>query len=104
RDQIGEARVEDVPALLAQMMRVAAVAQMSGPKAEGMVDPNTPYFGHMRLKEDGRARDVLIGKRAMVDREAGVVIVDWRNAPVSRLYYRYDEGDEYEEELGEQVR
>lgn len=104
RDQIGEARGEDVPALLAQMMRVAAVAQMDGPKAQGMVDPNTPYFGHMRLKEDGRSRDVLIGKRAMVDRQAGVVIVDWRNAPVSRLYYRYDEGDEYEEELGEQVR
>lgn len=104
RDQIGEARAEDVPALLAQMMRVAAVAQVGGPKAEGRVDPNVPYFGHLRLDEGGRRRDVLIGKRAMVDREAGVVIVDWRNAPVSRIYYRYDEGDEYEEEFGAQVR
>ena len=26
-------------------------------------------------------------------------IVDWRNAPISRLYYRYNEGDEYEEEF-----
>src|SRR6185295_18913534 len=27
----------------------------------------------------------------------GVRIVDWRDAPVSRIYYRYDEGDDYEE-------
>ena len=104
RDQIGEARAEDVPALLAQMMQVAAVAHVGAPKAEGRVDPKIPYFGHLRLMEGGRPRDVLIGKRAMVDRSSGVVIVDWRNAPVSRIYYRYDEGDEYEEEFGEQVR
>src|SRR4029077_4734816 len=24
---------------------------------------------------------------------------DWRNAPVSRIYYRYEEGDDYEEEI-----
>lgn len=104
RDQIGEARAEDVPALLAQMMQIAAIAHVGAPKAEGKVDPKVPYFGHLRLKEGGRPRDVLIGKRAMVDRNSGVVIVDWRNAPVSRIYYRYDEGDEYEEEFGEQVR
>ena len=32
---------------------------------------------------------------------ASVQIVDWRHAPVSRLYYRYDEGDSFEERLGE---
>ena len=26
-------------------------------------------------------------------------IVDWRDAPVSQIYYRYDEGDDYEEEM-----
>lgn len=104
RDQIGEARNEDVPALMAAMIHTAGVARIDGPKAVGTVDPATPYFGHLRLEEGGRKRDVLIGKRGMIDREAGVVIVDWRDAPVSRLYYRYDEGDEYEEELGEKVR
>lgn len=104
RDQIGEARNEDVPALLAAMIHTAGVARVDGPKVAGMVDPQTPYFGHLRLEEGGRKRDVLIGKRGMIDREAGVVIVDWRDAPVSRLYYRYDEGEEYEEELGDKVR
>jgi DNA helicase-2/ATP-dependent DNA helicase PcrA len=104
RDEIAEARAEDAAALLAQMMRTAGVAAVDLPRARGSVDPQAPYFGHLRLDEDGRRRDVLIGKRGMIDREAGVVIVDWRAAPVSRLYYRYDEGDDYEEELGEQVR
>ncbi len=104
RDQIAEARNEDVAALLAAMIHTAGVARIDTPKAAGNVDPETPYFGHMRLDESGRSRDVLIGKRGMIDREAGVVIVDWRDAPVSRLYYRYDEGDEYEEELGDKVR
>ena len=32
---------------------------------------------------------------------AGVRIVDWRHAPVSQIYYRYEEGAEYEETFGE---
>jgi len=32
-----------------------------------------------------------------------VQIVDWRNAPVSRLFYRYEEGDAYEERLGDKM-
>src|SRR5262249_22589432 len=30
----------------------------------------------------------------------GVRIVDWRDAPVSRVYYRYEEGDDYDEVFG----
>src|SRR6185437_13320496 len=104
RDQIAEARNEDVPALLAAMIHTAGVARIDTPKVTGMIDPQTPYFGHLRLHEGGRSRDVLIGKRGMIDREAGVVIVDWRDAPVSRLFYLYNEGDEYEEELSDKVR
>jgi DNA helicase-2/ATP-dependent DNA helicase PcrA len=41
----------------------------------------------------------MIGKRGFIDRQSNVQIVDWRNAPVSRIYYRYEEGDDYEEEI-----
>ena len=30
-------------------------------------------------------------------------IVDWRNAPISRLFYRYEEGDGYEERIGDRL-
>lgn len=61
-------------------------------------DPQSPYFAHMRLRSDGRTFDVLLGKATCL--EDGLRIVDWRHAPISRIYYRYEEGDDYEEDLG----
>ena len=46
---------------------------------------------------------MLIGARSFVEPGGGVQIVDWRNAPVSRLFYRYEEGDAYEERLGDRL-
>jgi len=99
RDQIGEARAEDLPPLIEQMTRLAALKGRLGGSRSLPVDINSPYFAHMRLKETGKLRDVLIGKRGFIDRSSNVQIVDWRNAPVSRIYYRYEEGDDYEEEI-----
>lgn len=103
RDEIATAKEEDLPSLLDQMHQLAALNAKRGSGRTAPVDPNNPYFGHLRLKEarSGKRRDVLIGKRTMLDTGDGVSIVDWRNAPVSRLYYRYEEGDEYEEEFDE---
>jgi DNA helicase-2/ATP-dependent DNA helicase PcrA len=103
RDQMSEAKPEDLPALVEQMTRIAALAQNYGKGRDLPVDPTSPYFAHIRLEEDQRTRDVLIGKRGYIDRERRVQIVDWRNAPVSRIFYRYEEGDDYEEELGERM-
>jgi DNA helicase-2/ATP-dependent DNA helicase PcrA len=106
RDEIGEARLEDVPALVAQMERLQGISARRA-EAEGMlVDPQSPYFAHMRLRErhagsDVRERDVMIGRATFVDARAGVRIVDWRHAPVSQLYYRYAEGSPYEERFGD---
>jgi DNA helicase II / ATP-dependent DNA helicase PcrA len=97
RDEIAEARLEDVPALVAQMERMSAVAVRRAEVKDAPVDPQAPYFAHMRLKEDGRERDVLIGRGTHIDARNGVRIVDWRHAPVSQLYYRYAEGSAYEE-------
>ncbi len=99
RDQISEARAEDLPPLVEQMTRLAALKARLGGGRSLPVDITSPYFAHLRLRESGKIRDVLVGKRGFIDREANVQIVDWRNAPVSRIYYRYEEGDDYEEEI-----
>ncbi len=99
RDQIAEARAEDLPPLIEQMTRLAALKARLGGGRNLPVDITSPYFAHMKLKESGKSRDVLVGKRGFIDRESNVQIVDWRNAPVSRIYYRYEEGDDYEEEI-----
>ncbi|MEO8706287.1 MAG: ATP-binding domain-containing protein, partial [Kofleriaceae bacterium] len=100
RDQIAEARPEDQPPLIEQMTRLAALRARVGGGRSLPVDIASPYFAHMRLHETGlKARDVMIGKRGFIDRQSNVQIVDWRNAPVSRIYYRYEEGDDYDEEI-----
>src|SRR6185436_2365951 len=106
RDEIAEARLEDVPALVAQMERLQEVAATRGDLQTYLVDPASPYFGHLRLRERvaGRGeveRDVLIGRATFVDAAARVNIVDWRHAPESQLFYRYSEGSDYEERFGD---
>jgi DNA helicase-2/ATP-dependent DNA helicase PcrA len=106
RDEIGEARLEDVPQLVAQMERLQEVSATRGDLQTLLVDPASPYFGHLRLRERvaGRGtveRDVMIGRATFVDAAARVNIVDWRHAPVSQLFYRYGEGSDYEERFGD---
>jgi len=102
RDEIACARLEDIPALVQQMERLQGIAATRSEIVVEPVDPKSPYFGHLRLRESGRAdRDVLIGRTTHIDAKAGVRIVDWRHAPVSQIYYRYEEGSEYEETFGE---
>lgn len=102
RDQIASARLEDIPALAQQMERVQGIAARRSENVVEPVDPKSPYFGHLRLRERDRAdRDVLIGRTTHIDAKAGVRIVDWRHAPVSQIYYRYEEGSDYEETFGE---
>jgi DNA helicase-2/ATP-dependent DNA helicase PcrA len=68
------------------------------------IDAASPYFAHLRLKlQDGSDQEVMIGRRGLIDRAAGVQIVDWRDAPISRIYYRYEEGDDFEEEMAGQT-
>ncbi len=104
RDAIGEAHPEDIPPLIEHMTRLQALAAQRGLGEETPVDPASPYFGHLQLEEDSESRDVLLGKRTYLAPDDGVRIVDWRNAPVSRMYYCYEEGDDYEEEFGGRVR
>ena len=101
RDAIAEAKEEDLASLIDQMHQVAALSRTRGQGRDVPVDPRSPYFGHLRLREarTKRVREVLVGKHTLLDDGDGLSIVDWRNAPVSRLYYRYEEEDEYEEEF-----
>jgi len=103
RDALAEAKPEDQGSILEQMHRIEALSKQRGKGESPPVDRKSPYFGHLRLEESGKRRDVLIGPRSFVEPGGGVQIVDWRNAPVSRLFYRYEEGDGYEERLGDRV-
>ena len=100
RDQIADARLEDVAPLVAEMYRMQALGAANGKGRDLPVDVKCPYFGHLKLNDGRKTRDVLVGNRGFVKAGNQVSIVDWRNAPVSRIYYCYDEGDDYEENFG----
>ncbi len=90
---------KDQLALLEQWDRSnALLRQLQASASAPRVDRDSPYFAHLRLLEGGRERDVCLGKATCI--RDGVRIVDWRNAPISRLFYRYQQGEPYEEELG----
>lgn len=101
RDQIREARLEDIPPLIEEMERLQQVSQRRAQVVEGTVDRQSPYFGRMILEQEDRKREILIGRSTFLDAKTGVRIVDWRDAPVSRVYYRYEEGDDYDEIFGD---
>ncbi|NOY90254.1 MAG: ATP-binding domain-containing protein [Deltaproteobacteria bacterium] len=100
RDQINDARLEDIPPLVEEMERLQQVATRRAKVVQGSVDPTSPYFGRLVLEHDDRRREVLIGRSTYLDPKTGVRIVDWRDAPVSRIYYRYEEGDDFDEFFG----
>lgn len=103
REELPTAKEEDVPALMQQYdQHHAWLEQVREARGRPQVDPDSPYFAHLRLQDDeGRRRDVFLGKATRIAR--GIRIVDWRNAPISRLFYAYQQGEEFEEELGGKV-
>ena len=104
RDQLRDgAKTEDRPALLQQWDRQSALLrQLRNAERPGDVDAGSPYFAHLRIRERGQEHDILLGKTQRL--LPGLPIVDWRNAPVSRIFYRYRQGEEYEEEIAGRTR
>jgi DNA helicase IV len=108
-DQAQGASEDDLPALLHEMglrrelLDRARTDAGRAARAALLPDADSPYLAHLRLREGGRARDYLLGRVAFVDAGAGVRVVDWRVAPIAQIYYRYREGDAYEEERAGRV-
>ena len=105
RDQLlhGAPDIYDQSALTVRFhVQSSVLDQLRKSRQAPRVDQTSPYFAHMRLRENGRVRDLCIGKATRLDN--GLRIVDWRNAPIAQLFYRYQQGDEYEEEISGRVQ
>ncbi len=99
RDEMRTAVTDDRPALEQQHEHLGRLLlQLRAGRDERRVDSGSPYFAHLRLERGGEITEVFLGKATCLD--GGLRIVDWRHAPVARIFYRYAEGDLYEEQLG----
>jgi DNA helicase-2/ATP-dependent DNA helicase PcrA len=94
---------KDRGALMQQWDRQSALLrQLRASREAPEVDRASPYFAHLRWQEGNREWELCLGKATRIDR--GVRIVDWRNAPISRVFYRYTQGEEFEEEIAGRTR
>ncbi len=59
-----------------------------------------PYFGILELEDDDLGLiSACLGRQSFFDRAGKALVIDWRDAPISRLYYEYEAGELYEEEI-----
>jgi DNA helicase IV len=59
-----------------------------------------PYFGILELEDDDLGKlSYCLGRQSFFDRHGKAMVIDWREAPISRLYYEYEAGELYEEEI-----
>ena len=95
RDQAVAASAEDLPALLHEMSVRQRLAERRSPPR--LPSAAAPYIAHLRVDEGKGPDDYLLGHVTFFDAAEGIRIVDWRVAPVARIFYRYREGDRFEE-------
>ncbi|MAG34156.1 MAG: DNA helicase UvrD [Deltaproteobacteria bacterium] len=94
---------KDLSALTEQYHNQSAILQQLRNAGQAVqVDPGSPYFAHLRLEEEGRQRDLFLGRTTCL--EKGVRIVDWRDAPISKIFYSYRQGEAFDEEISGRER
>ncbi|MDH5560830.1 MAG: UvrD-helicase domain-containing protein [Deltaproteobacteria bacterium] len=100
RDSITDSNSDDLPQIADQMSRLNSIIQQRSQLDSRQIDLLNPYFGRLILDENGLKRDFYIGTKIFRSEDGKIQIVDWKSSPISVLYFRYGEGDEYEEEIG----
>jgi len=94
---------KDHSALTEQYHNQSAILHQLRSAGQGtQVDPGSPYFAHLRLEEEGRLRDLFLGRATCLQK--GVRIVDWRDAPISKIFYSYRQGESFDEEISGRER
>jgi len=94
---------KDLSALSEQYHHQSAIlSQLRRAGTARRVDLASPYFAHLCLREGNQERHLCLGRATCIER--GIRIVDWRDAPISKIFYSYKQGDEYDEEIAGRER
>jgi len=78
-----------------------AVARRARPaRRQALPDMRAPCFAQMTVQlQTGHTRDLLLGAVTLVDPELGVDLLDFRTSPLGAVFFAFEEGEAYEEEL-----
>jgi DNA helicase II / ATP-dependent DNA helicase PcrA len=103
KEEIKSAKEDDLGGLFYQLNIQQTLAEKFSKPIE-LPDVSAPYFGYMQLEERGKKKHVFLGHTSFIDPKHGHRVVDWKKAPISSVFYNYDEGEEYELELPNETR
>ena len=95
--EAAQASADDLPPLLHELNVRQKLLERE--PVQVLPDPATPYLAHLRVREGASTKDYLLGRHSLLEPASQVRIVDWTVAPVAQIFYRYREGDPYEEEF-----
>ncbi|MDO8493819.1 MAG: AAA family ATPase [Deltaproteobacteria bacterium] len=89
-------REEDKVALASDEAVAHGLVKLRKGKKEGLEGlEEQPYFARVVTEEEGKEIEFRLSTESFPAQR----IVDWRKAPISKLYYDYKEGDEFSEEI-----
>ena len=89
---INESSEGDLPTLVDSLNTQQSLLQSIGNNAKPNIE--NPYFAHLKLQSKNGLRDILIGHKTYLD-VTNLPIVDWKVAPVSKVFFKFLQGDSY---------
>jgi len=93
---------DDLPAIIQQMHLQNQLAERFSTHVS-LPDSESPFFGHMRIKQEGKIKDIYLGHISFSHRLAKFKIIDWKKAPIARVFYQFAEEDDFELDLEERT-
>ncbi|MDO8527887.1 MAG: AAA family ATPase [Deltaproteobacteria bacterium] len=93
---VASRRDEDKAALASDEAVAHGLSKLRKNKTEGLESlEEQPYFARVVTEEGDKSVEFRLGTESFPDQR----IIDWRKAPISKLYYDYREGDEFFETI-----
>ena len=98
---VASRRDEDKAALASDEAVAHGLSSLRKEKTQDLESLLTqPYFARVITEENGRKVEFRLGTASFPAER----IIDWRKAPISKLYYDYKEGDEFDETIQGKLR
>jgi len=95
KEEAKNCREEDLPGIMFQLNLQHSLAQRFSQEAE-IPDLTSPYFGYMQIKQNEKVKDLFLGHTPFNSDKLDFKIIDWKNAPIAKIFYQFDEGEDFD--------
>ena len=101
-ETIPDVKDADLSQVDQQLRNLATIVNRANPEFVSFNLLN-PYFAHIKLRQDTVLQDFYIGTQLHRTPDRSIQVIDWKTSPIAIIYFLYDEGDEYEEEIENRI-